>query len=89
MPGSTIANQLTITTPVVSISTNTTTACPNAVSLANATSYYGSGRVTIPNAGGGGTGAGNVDVGWGFSDGSAGVVTQKNVFPTYEHMVPN
>jgi hypothetical protein len=56
MPGSTIANQLTTTTPVVNIY-DTTTICPNAVSLANATSYYGSGRVTIPNAGGGGTGA--------------------------------
>ena len=90
MPGSTIANQLTTTTPVVNILTNTTTACPNAVSLANATSYYLSGRVTIPNAGGGGTGAGNVDVGWGFSDGFSmlgGVVTQKNVFPTYDELI--
>ena len=87
MPGSTIANQLTTTTPVVNILTRDTTACPNAVSLANATSYYASGRVTIPNAGGGGTGAGNVDVGWGFSDGSAGVVTQKNVFPTYDELI--
>jgi len=89
MPGSTIANQLTITTPVVNILTRDTTTCPNAVSLANATSYYASGRVTIPNAGGGGTGAGNVDVGWGFSDGfsNAGVVTQKNVFPTYDELI--
>ena len=88
MPGSTIANQLTTTTPVVNILTRDTTACPNAVSLANATSYYGSGRVTIPNAGGGGTGAGNVDVGWGFSEsGGAGVVTQKNVFPTYDELI--
>jgi hypothetical protein len=87
MPGSTIANQLTTTTPVVGILTRDTTACPNAVSLANATVYIGSGRVTIPNAGGGGTGAGNVDVGWGFSDGSAGVVTQKNVFPTYDELI--
>jgi hypothetical protein len=83
MPGSTIANQLTTTTPVVNIYTWTTT-CPNAVALANATSYYGSGRVTIPNAGGGGTGAGNVDVGWGFG---SGVVTQKNVFPTYDELI--
>jgi hypothetical protein len=88
MPGSTIANQLTTTTPVVHILTRDTTACPNAVSLANATSYYASGRVTIPNAGGGGTGAGNVDVGWGFYEsGGAGVVTQKNVFPTYDELI--
>jgi hypothetical protein len=40
--------------------------------------------VTIPNAGGGGTGAGNVDVGWGFG---SGVVTQKNVFPTYDELI--
>jgi hypothetical protein len=84
MPGSTIANQLTTTTPVVNILTRDTTACPNAVSLANATIYIGSGRVTIPNAGGGGTGAGNVDVGWGFG---SGVVTQKNVFPTYDELI--
>jgi hypothetical protein len=84
MPGSTIANQLTTTTPVVGILTRDTTACPNAVSLANATVYIGSGRVTIPNAGGGGTGAGNVDVGWGFG---SGVVTQKNVFPTYDELI--
>ena len=88
MPGSTIANQLTVTTPVVNSWTNDTTICPNAVSLANATVYYGNGRVTVPNAGGGGTGAGSVGVGWGFSDnGGAGVVTQKNIFPTYDELI--
>lgn len=89
MPGSTIANQLTVTTPVVNSLTNNTTICPNAVSLANATVYIGSGRVTVPNAGGGGTGAGSVGVGWGFSDagGAGSVVTQKNIFPTYDELI--
>jgi hypothetical protein len=87
MPGSTIANQLTLTTPFFNYS-STSTIAPNAVSLANATSYFGGGRVTIPNAGGGGTGAGNVGVGWGFADnGGGGVVTAKNIFPTYDELI--
>lgn len=87
MPGSTIANQLTVTTPVVNYF-STSSIAPNAVSLANATVYIGSGRVTVPNAGGGGTGAGSVGVGWGFSDnGGEGVVTQKNIFPTYDELI--
>jgi hypothetical protein len=87
MPGSTIANQLTLTTPVFNYFT-TSSIAPNAVSLANATSHIGSGRVTVPNAGGGGSGSGAVGVGWGFSDtGGGGVVTAKNVFPTFDELI--
>lgn len=91
MPGSSLANQLTLTTPVFNYAGSFfIPIVPNAVSLSNATSYFGSGRVTIPNAGGGGTGAGSVGVGWGFSDGNGGgggVVTQKNIFSTYDELI--
>jgi hypothetical protein len=86
MPGSTIANQLTLNTPIVNINP-TSSIAPNSVALANATSYLGSGRVTVPNSGGGGSGAGSVGIGWGFSDSGGGVVTQKNIFPTYDELI--
>lgn len=89
MPGSTIANQLTLTTPIFNYGGSVfISIIPNAVSLTNATSYIGSGRVTVPNAGGGGSGAGSVGIGWGFSaSGGNGVVTAKNVYATYDELI--